>query len=207
MKINPIDAHPVVSVPLAARMGKCDGLPHACSCETDDLSCRTAASAAVAVEQCRAFIATLDQRDYTTPSAVMHGATIGQHVRHTIDHYAAALVAIAGGVIDYDRRERGTEIENDRAAAVHRLGHIAETIRGITAALSGTGVRVRVMIDSGTGEEAEHRSTLGRELAFAAHHAVHHHAMIAAIARDFGLDVPSGFGKAPSTLHHEAGFR
>lgn len=137
----------------------------------------------------------------------MHGATIGQHVRHTIDHYAAALAALYGRPIDYDHRERGTNIEGDRAAAINRLDELAGIIRAVTVQRSASVVRVRVMIDSGSGEEAEHASTLGRELAFAAHHAVHHHAMIAAIVRDFGLDVPPGFGKAPSTLHHESSGR
>jgi len=63
-------------------------------------------------------------------------------------------------------------------------------------------VRVRVMLCA-DGQHAELGSTLGRELAFAAHHAVHHHAMVAAIAAEFGLSAPDGFGRAPSTIHHE----
>ncbi len=63
-------------------------------------------------------------------------------------------------------------------------------------------VRVRVMVGA-DGSTAELRSTLARELAFAAHHAVHHHAMVRAIAAEFGREMPEDLGKAPSTLHHE----
>ena len=44
---------------------------------------------------------------------------------------------------------------------------------------------------------------LGRELAFAAHHGVHHNAMINAICAELGVATPHGFGKAPSTINHE----
>jgi hypothetical protein len=47
-------------------------------------------------------------------------------------------------------------------------------------------------------------STLARELAFASHHAIHHHAMMKAIAQEHGQAAESGFGVAPSTLNHES---
>jgi hypothetical protein len=53
------------------------------------------------------------------------------------------------------------------------------------------------------GVDAELGSTLGRELAFATHHAVHHHAMLGAIAAELGVATPPEFGKAPSTIRHE----
>jgi hypothetical protein len=56
---------------------------------------------------------------------------------------------------------------------------------------------------SGDGHEAELESTLGRELVFATHHAIHHHAMMSAIASEFGIKVGPDFGKAPSTINHE----
>jgi hypothetical protein len=46
-------------------------------------------------------------------------------------------------------------------------------------------------------------STLGRELAFATHHAVHHQAMMKAIAFEFGVEVEECFGKAPATVNAE----
>jgi uncharacterized damage-inducible protein DinB len=166
-------------------------------------TCLTAAAAAAAVEQCEAFLAGLGTDAYITTSAVMHGGTIGQHVRHAIDHYDAAIAGLRGESIDYDRRERGTDIETDVGSARVRLREIAQVLRTVTPSRSKSPVRVRVMIESASGLEAEHESTLGRELAFAAHHAVHHHAMIAAIAKAMGVAVPTGFGKAPATIHHE----
>jgi hypothetical protein len=56
---------------------------------------------------------------------------------------------------------------------------------------------------------AAFESTLGREVAFGAHHALHHLAMIRVIAEGpvGGLRgrLPEGFGKAPATRQFEAG--
>jgi enolase len=180
------------------------GVVEAVGAPSNVATCLTAASAAAAVEQCEVFLSGLGADAYVTPSAVMHGGTIGQHVRHAIDHYDAAIAGLRGESIAYDRRERGTRIETDVGEARTRLREIARVLRTVTPSRSASSVRVRVMIESGSGLEAEHESTLGRELAFAAHHAVHHHAMIAAIAKAMGVAVPAGFGKAPATIHHEA---
>jgi len=51
-------------------------------------------------------------------------------------------------------------------------------------------------------------STIGRELGFAAHHSIHHMALIKIIAtQSAGLsadhDLPADFGRAPSTVQHD----
>lgn len=144
----------------------------------------------------------------------MGGSSIGQHVRHALDHFSAALRWLEGGaVIDYDRRARATPVETERASAIEEVESLLGALEGVggcggdavgdVGGESG-GVMVRVMVAS-DGTMAELPSTLERELAFAAHHAIHHHAMVGAIAREFGLPVAAGFGKAPSTVEHECG--
>ena len=60
---------------------------------------------------------------------------------------------------------------------------------------------------SSDGNEMELKSTIGRELGFCAHHAIHHMAMVKIIAtQTLGVDVnelPMDFGKAPSTVNFE----
>jgi len=154
------------------------------------------------LDQCAGFLTPIDRAAYTTPSPVLFGGTIGQHVRHSLDHFAAALTALDGATIDYDHRERGTSIETDPAAALAQIGAMRLRLDRLMAAEACRPVRVRVML-SAEGEEAELDSTLERELAFATHHAIHHNAMIAAISVEMKRPVPAGFGKAPSTLQHE----
>lgn len=162
----------------------------------------TLASAAALLDQCRTFLTGLKSGDYTTPCPVMFNATIGQHVRHALDHFDAALTGLSGATIDYDHRERETAIEKDPAEARRAIGRIIDAIHGAPPKAADRTVVVRVML-SGDGEECELASTFGREIAFATHHAVHHHAMMATIASTLGAPAPQGFGKAPSTLDHE----
>ncbi len=165
-------------------------------------SARATRAATIALMQCRGFLANVSPEAYTRRCSALFGSTIGQHVRHALDHFAAVLSAVDGSVIDYDHRERQTPIEMDVCAAVSRIEHLVGTMDGLSEDRDSAPVRVRVMLDS-EGTEAVLGSTLARELAFAAHHALHHHAMITTIAHEQGLPVPQGFGKAPSTRKHE----
>lgn len=151
--------------------------------------------------QCAGFLRGIGAEDFTRPSAAMGGGTIGQHVRHALDHFSAALRTPSGQAIDYDHRRRATAVERELDAAIGEIEALLDALG--EDALSGD-VTVRVMVSS-AGTTADLPSTLQRELAFAAHHAIHHHAMIGAIAREFGLPVGAGFGKAPSTVEAERG--
>jgi hypothetical protein len=165
---------------------------------------RIAACADSLLAQSRAFVE--HSRDcYTDPCAAMMNGTIGAHLRHNLDHFGAAINAANDAApIDYDHRARGTPVETDPDAAIAIIDELRARLGSLRAdGCNDREVTVRMML-SANGDEAELRSTLARELAFAAHHALHHHAMMAAIAYAHGLSIPQGFGKAPSTLNHES---
>ena len=162
------------------------------------------ASAAIALlDQAAAFIRTVSTPAYAAESRTIRGGTIGKHIRHTLDHFRACLDGAApGSVADYDHRERNVPMETDRDQALDAIAALRARLERIGDDGLRTPMRVRVML-TGDGLHAELGSTLGRELAFAAHHAVHHHAMLTAIAAELGISVGSGFGKAPSTICHD----
>lgn len=167
---------------------------NALAAAADDLLSKTAA-----------FLEALPAGAISGPSARLRGGTIGKHIRHTLDHYIAALAGLSGSVVDYDRRERGGDVETNVPAAVHAVREVRKAIRAIDPASYGRTVHVRVLVTSEGPEpvEAEFQSTFARELAFVTHHAVHHHAMIKCIAEEFGARPGEDFGKAPSTVRHE----
>ena len=167
-----------------------------------------ALAAAALLEQAAGLIASLSDQAYAAPSGRIQGGTIGKHFRHCLDHFAAALsplIAAEGAetVIDYDHRERNVPMESDRGVAIAEIQAVRGHLLRTSAADLSRRVTVRVML-TGDGCEADLPSTFGRELVFAAHHAVHHHAMIKSIAEEFGARVPAEFGKAPSTLNFES---
>lgn len=169
--------------------------------------CPSAAAALSLLQQAVGFIETIDDASYSAPSRLMPGGTIGKHFRHVVDHFAATLAPLRvgsdpGAVIEYDRRERNVPMETCRRTALAEIRAVMQELEQAHQERSRADVTVRVML-SADGAERDFRSTLGREIAFASHHAVHHHAMIQVIAGELGIRAPDGFGKAPATLNFE----
>ncbi len=164
------------------------------------------AAAVAMMDRCEAFVLAIPAEKYAVTSKTLKGGTIGKHIRHTLDHFRAALEAVSGMVIDYDHRERDVPMETEPREAIREIKAVRARILNLDPAALETVVRVRIMVD-GDGTETELGSTLARELAFVSHHAVHHHAMLGAIATELGVVLDQDFGKAPSTVSHERGLR
>src|SRR5215467_1085665 len=54
--------------------------------------------------------------------------SIGEHVRHTLDHIAALLKADGFQPLSYDHRQRGSAVETDLQAAVEQVFHLMELV-------------------------------------------------------------------------------
>jgi hypothetical protein len=162
-------------------------------------------SAARALEDLAGFLSAISATDYQRPSAILAGSTLGRHARHCIDHFECLLAGIPFGLVDYDARNRDAAIECDRNFAIARCRSLATDVLANLRPLPATApVLVRIASDL-EGEIPPQRSSLGRELLFVQSHAVHHFALLCAIAREHGLAVAADFGVAPSTLRHRRG--
>lgn len=171
--------------------------------ESGECCARVVAAADHILGQCADLVARTNAEMFSGPSRVLPGGTIGKHLRHIMDHFAAAAEAASTGIsIDYDHRERNVPMERDPRVAMDAIAAVRARLRDAAGKPMNTPVTVRVML-SGSGEEADLRSSAAREIFFAMHHAVHHQAMMRAIAAEFGVDMDVDFGKAPSTLNYE----
>lgn len=158
------------------------------------------------LDQCTSLIDAVPDTVYTAEAQTIRGGTVGKHVRHTLDHFAAIVRSLGdGSVVDYDHRERGVPQETSRKAALDQVAFLREAIARLGETDLGRTVRIRIML-SGKGDQTELSSTVARELAFATHHAIHHHAMLKTIASEFGILTDSDFGKAPSTVNYERSY-
>lgn len=180
-----------------------------CSSHAGLHPCLAAASALI--DQAVWFIANLDDDIYARCCPSASDGTIGKHVRHCLDHFVATLDAadharspesVGRPVIDYDHRERDVPVERCRRAASDLMAAVRHRLSRLDAARLAAPVVVRVMVAQ-DGQTVDLPSTLAREIAFATHHALHHHAMMRFIAESFGLTTLADFGKAPSTINHE----
>lgn len=149
------------------------------------------------LEELAAVLRHLSPLAYTAIPFPAVSGSIGQHVRHILDHVATVCATAPRGLLSYDHRERGTNVEADVAAAL-------QTIRRLTAALTALAGRddepITMMSLLAPGAEpAVVRTTIGRELLFVVSHTIHHQALIGLLLSAAGCGVPRDFGLAPST--------
>src|SRR5438128_3260339 len=141
---------------------------------------------------------------YTRKVSVAFNASIGVHYRHCLDHFRSLLDAATEGDLNYDHRERGTLIENDRFAALNATRDLIESYERLDSALLIRPLAVTCKTSYATDGSQVSPSTVGREIMYSVAHAVHHYALIGVMGGIMGLQMPPGFGVAPATLKHKA---
>lgn len=132
----------------------------------------------VLLKEAAVLIASMDDSFYSQPMPAFASGSIGQHIRHVLDHYQA-VVNVANSVIDYDRRRRDVRLESCKQLA---LAEIQQTIDVLTHLEDGA-VRVHSEVSPSDKVVVEVHSTIKRELLFVTSHAVHHFALIALLLR------------------------
>lgn len=125
--------------------------------------------------------------------------SVGEHVRHVLDHVSSLLTGNRSGVLTYDHRMRGTAVETEPRAAVREMARLDAALERWAAQPLDEAVAVTAML-SANGRMITGGSTLARELAFVMSHTIHHQAIVALLLEQQGAAVPGGgFGYAPST--------
>ena len=149
----------------------------------------------------------LDDDTYRMRQLSNRQSGIGAHLRHALDHYQCFLDGLSVDYVDYDQRLRLERLEVSRTFA-------QETMDGYVKRLNDSkrypaDYPLKVRMDSGTnqtdGNEGVCDSSFGRELQFLVSHTIHHFAIIKIFCQLMNIDVPEGFGVAPSTLKYQAG--
>ena len=150
------------------------------------------------LDELASLVLGLDPEVYRARGETSVSGTIGEHIRHCLDHVSALLSAHPSGTLSYDHRLRGTAVETDARAALQQILRLQAALERWSARSLDEPIRVTSMI-SPSGESVTGWSTLARELAFVVSHTIHHQATIAVLLILHGLDVPDRFGHSPST--------
>jgi len=150
------------------------------------------------------LLAEISDETYVRKVAVAFNASIGGHYRHCLDHFNTLLEAAAAGDLNYDHRERGTLVENDRFAALNATRELRAAYEKLSPDFLARHLNVTCKTSYATSGSQVSPSTVGREVMYAVAHAVHHYALIGVMAGIMGVKLPAGFGVAPSTLKHQA---
>jgi uncharacterized damage-inducible protein DinB len=141
----------------------------------------------------------LSEEQYSRPSEILSGASIGQHLRHVLEFYSCLIESLESGIINYDNRKRSKQVETNPSAAITAIDNIISvldgglkcvdlTLQGNFGAIGGTIVSIR--------------SSVYRELAYNLEHSIHHQALIKVGLKEQGIErlIGAGFGVAPATI-------
>jgi len=156
------------------------------------------------LRQGETLLAEISDETYSRKVPVAFNASIGGHYRHCLDHFRALLDAAPTGDLNYDHRERGTLVENDRFAALNATRELSAGYVNLNPDFLFRPLAVTCKTSYASNNSQASPSTVGREVMYSVAHAVHHYALIGVMAGIMGVKLPAGFGVAPSTLKHQA---
>jgi hypothetical protein len=140
---------------------------------------------------------------YITKLPVAFNASIGGHYRHCLDHFTSVLRAGEANMVDYDHRERDPRIELDPGFALGLTRQLRAMLERLNPTELAAPVTTRCEVSYDHGKSPVTQSSLGRELAYAIAHGIHHFALISVMARLLEVELPPHFGVAPSTVAHQ----
>ena len=151
--------------------------------------------------QIKDLVQVIGTEKYNTPSDILSGATIGQHIRHILEFYLLLVSGSFNGTVTYDKRERDLRLENDPVFA-------AKVIDRLLSGINTLDVTQTVKFEADYTSEGDSQkmisSSVGRELAYCIEHSIHHQAIIKAGLIDLSCTdlVNSEFGVAYSTIRY-----
>ena len=140
----------------------------------------------------------LSNDEYRQPSKVLLNATIGEHVRHIIELFQCLEKGYDTGVVNYEKRKRDHEIENNKELASFLLKEIYQNIDR-----SNKDIFLEAEDYCDPLEIVSIRSNYYRELAYNLEHTIHHMALIrVGINEVSAVKLPEEFGVAYSTVKY-----
>ncbi|MEQ8714445.1 MAG: DinB family protein [Cyclobacteriaceae bacterium] len=162
----------------------------------------------VAIEvlyQLKDVLSQMTDSEYQAPSIHLSHATIGQHVRHTLEFFTCLQDKLSHGEVNYDLRARDIILESDRNKALETIDEIINQLNS-----TATNKTLNLKTTYGVGELStiDIPTNYYRELAYNIEHAVHHMALIKVGIKELcdHIQLPSNFGIASSTVryHHHS---
>lgn len=147
------------------------------------------------------LVESLTAEQYARKPVGVVESSVGGHVRHNLDHVEALLRGLRSGELSYDHRDRGTDVERDRVAAMTAILRLEAELNELAWDEVSNPLTLSTLVAPDL-PPARVATTPDRELAFVVSHTVHHNAIIGIMVKLLGAEVPAEFGYAPSTIQH-----
>lgn len=148
------------------------------------------------LQQVESLVVSCDVDDYAVPS--QHSmSSVGQHVRHILDHFMVFKDGLESHVIDYNIRSRGNPVETDPQAAANITLELIDWFQ--QTALENTTIDIISEISVADTQTMTIESNLARELTYLVNHTIHHLAYASLVAKQLNQPIGRDLGIAPAT--------
>ena len=144
----------------------------------------------------------LSDRDFCEQSAALSNATVGQHLRHTLEFFICLEAGFDKGIVNYDKRAHDKLIESDKFIALSAIQRIKDFIINQN---TDQNLKLEVGYDHTNENYITIETNYFRELTYNIEHAVHHMAIMKIGIREVAdyVKLPSNFGVAVSTIRYQ----
>jgi uncharacterized damage-inducible protein DinB len=154
------------------------------------------------LDQLLDLVESLPDEEYARKPVGVVQSSVGGHVRHNLDHVEALLRGLRAGEVNYDHRDRRTDVERDRLVAMAEILRLKQELNAFPWHAVPHPVELTALVAPDRPPVTAVTSA-ERELAFVVSHTIHHNAIIGIMARLLGTELPTDFGYAPSTVAHQ----
>jgi hypothetical protein len=143
-------------------------------------------------------ITRLSPEQYVQPCRNLLSNTIGQHVRHIIELFQCLEKGYENGTVEYEKRKRDQEIENNKDVACDQLHRIFYNLNKPNKELL-----LLASYDDHLPEPVIISTNYYREIAYNLEHTIHHMALMrVGIAEVSDIKLSEDFGVASSTIKY-----
>ena len=151
------------------------------------------------VQQAKEFLLGLTVENYQVVIKPHFASSAGTHMRHILDHYLALQDGLSQGLVNYNKRNRYSDIESCPETALLQWQKVEHWLQEVSQL--NTDMPLLVLCETSVNEtqNTQTKSTLARELVFVSSHAIHHFSLLAVINSLLGNKDEENFGIAPST--------
>lgn len=154
------------------------------------------------LNQLETVVQQLSDDDFSKPSSALSNATIGQHLRHTLEFFICLESGFEKGIVNYDKRAHDKLIESDKCIAIAVIQRIKDFV---ARQIEDRSLKLEVDYEVNTGTCVSIETNYLRELTYNIEHAVHHMAIMKIGVREVAayISLPADFGVAVSTIRHK----
>jgi hypothetical protein len=127
---------------------------------------------------------------------------IGTHVRHIIDHFLVLRDGLAVNCVDYNNRNRDSEMERNIFVACNAIDEIKQWIETTDQLDKDRPIEILSEVSCQQTVNVSINSNLMRELHYVSYHCIHHLAYCALLAKQNDVEIDPAIGLAPGTASY-----